>query len=168
LLASFALVIAVHAQETIQWSESDPRCSHRYWESGLLLRSITQKQITVAVALGDRNGHYELSVIVTNERATSIDVLTENFAIWSATDRNAKIIRPLPLSKVVPKLYYKGIEDYVRWLKGIALSSSTVDPHKTVAGAVFFPRENKKHNDVIVYLPIGGDTLEFEMSPQFQ
>ena len=68
----------------------------------------------------------------------------------------------------MPRLYYNGIEAYTKWLNNIALSNSTVDPHRSVSGIVFFPRENKKHSDVVVYLPIGGDKFEFEMSPQFQ
>jgi hypothetical protein len=167
LLASFALAAALHAQDTILWSENDPCCSHRI-ENGMVFKSITQKQITVGVGLGDRSGHYELAVVVVNNRATSIDVLAETFAIWSATDPKAKVVSPLPLSKLVPRLYYDGIEAYTKWLHEAALASSTLDPHKSVSGIVFFPRENKKRRDVVVYLPIGRDKFEFEMSPQFQ
>lgn len=135
----------------------------------MLLKSIAQKQVTVGVSLGDKDGHYQLSVIVANERPSPVDVLVETFAIWSARLQNAKVISPLPLSKIAPKLYYKGIEEYTEWLNRVALASSTVGPgHKSVAGMVFFPRENKKHDDVVVFLPIGGDKFEFVMSPQFQ
>jgi len=135
----------------------------------VLNRIIIQNQLTVGVVLMDRDGHFHLGVIVDNNRPTPVDVLVEKFAIWSATDPKAKPIQPLPPSKVVPKLYYKGIEDYVAWLNKVTLADSTVGPgHRSIAGTVFFPRENKKHTDVVVYLPIGGDRFEFEMSPQFQ
>jgi len=176
LLALFALSMALNAQEPIFWSENDPRCSHQY-DKGLLTKAITENHLTVSVSLLDKDGHFLLFVLVMNERTTSIDLLAENIAIWSAIERNKKILHPLPLSKVVPKCnfpalncdsYAGGINAYIKWLNESALSSSTLAPHKGVTGVVFFPRENKKRNDVIVYLPIGGDTFEFQMSPQFQ
>jgi len=168
LVLSIAFATALHAQETIIWSETDPRCSHRYLDKGLLFHSTAQKHLTVSVALSDTNGHYQLSVIVENERSVSMDILVENIAIWSAADRTAKTIHPLPLSKVEPKLPSDFNIAYTKWLRGIALASSTIEAHNGVAGMVFFPRENKKRNNVVVYVPIGGDTFEFEMSPQFQ
>jgi hypothetical protein len=176
LLASLALAMALNAQEPIFWSENDPRCSHQY-DKGLLTKAITENHLTVSVGLTDKGGHFELGVIVINGRATSIDILVENIAIWSATDKSKKIIHPLPLSKVVPKCnfpalncesYAADIDAYIRWLNKTALASTTLGPTKDIFGIVFFPRENKKRNDVIVYLPIGGDTFEFQMSPQFQ
>jgi hypothetical protein len=171
LLELFALSMALHAQEPIFWSENDPRCSHHY-DKGMLNKTITQNQLTVSVNLLDKDGHFLLFVIVMNGRATSIDILVENIAIWSATDKSKKIIHPLPLSKVVGKCPWPLSCDsnaaYVNWLNKAALASSTLGPHRDIVGLVFFPRENKKRNDVIAYLPIGGDTFEFQMSPQFQ
>jgi hypothetical protein len=167
LLLSVTFVTGLHAQQTIIWKETDPRCSHRYLDKGLLFRSIGQNNLTVSVALSDTNGHYELSVIVKNERIIPIDILVENIAIWSAADRTAKTVHPLPLSKVEPKLPSDFNVAYIKWLNEIALASSTIEAHHGVAGMVFFPRENKKRNNVVVYVPIGGDILEFEMSPQF-
>ena len=146
----------------------DPRCSQPYLDKGLLFPSTAQKHLTSSVALSDTNGHYQPCVIVENERSVSKATLVENIAIWSAAHGTAETIHPLPLSKVEPKLPSDFNIAYAKWLCGIALANSTIEAHKDVARMALFPRENRKRSNVVVYVPIGGDTPEFEERPQLQ
>jgi hypothetical protein len=103
ILASLALTISLHAQETVLWSKNDARCSSS-WTNGILIKTIKHRNLILNVSLEDRNGHFEAGAMAYNGTDVPLDVLPTTFAIASARDKNARIIHSLPLEKVLAKM----------------------------------------------------------------
>jgi hypothetical protein len=58
------------------------------------------------------------------------------------------------------------MENWNSWLAKAVLLPNTIDPGASINGFVFFPRENKKHREIVVRIPLRDVTYEFPLIPQ--
>jgi TonB family protein len=134
----------------LRWESNCPTCSHQ-WDSGVLQKGMTIAGVTTWLSVSEQANRFIVSVAVRNDSKHSIDVKPDGFSL-RVVNPSGIWVGALPIDK-------KKQEQYRR-----ILLANTVNPGGRIDGAVYFPKQTKRYQDLVITFRVGWLTFEFPWS----